>query len=84
MPHRKNVIQLTRTTDGLERTQAHLEQYRKDRAEGRPYLRVDYRHLHLKHKIDISTINFGGHANANQRTHPLAAIWRALKAVLKA
>ena len=42
-------------------------------------LHIDYRHLHLKHRIDISAINLGRHANANRRTPVLIAVWRALR-----
>jgi len=79
MPHRKKIIHLMRTENGLELTQPHIEHYHKYLTESKHHLRIDYKHLHLKHKIDISTIDFDGHANINQKIRSLILIRRAIK-----
>ncbi len=79
MPHRGNVFHLRHAADGLKPAVGHSEEHCKAKHN----LRVDYRHLHLKHKIDISAIDFHGYANANRRTHPVILLWRALKALTR-
>lgn len=79
MPHRhhRNVIDLVSSRETAERTKAQLARYGRDRVEGRPHLTVDYRHLHLKHAIDLTVID-RAHANTNRRRGPVEGFWRLM------
>ena len=68
MPHRhhRNVIDLQSSRERAEHTRAQLDRYCRDRAEGRAHLTVDYRHLHLKHAVDLRAVD-RSHANSNRR-----------------
>jgi len=81
MPHHRNVIAFKRPADEPDRTRARFERYCQERAAGTPHLAVDYRHLHLKHALDPSTLDLDGHANANRRTGVAGVLWEMFTAL---